>query len=105
MKPRPRQSSQQAARSALVNSLTAPMTNLIALSQTLASGRVARRMVRDYALMCAIEASRLTRLVETFVMKELKARSRNGAVKSTPGVPATPVNPTTSRRRRRASSR
>ena len=49
------------------------MIDLSAISQTLASGRVGGRMVRDYALMCAVEAIRLTRLVETFLTSEPQA--------------------------------
>jgi hypothetical protein len=72
MKPRPRRTAKHAALSALVDGLRAPMTNLIALNQTLASGRVGGAMIRDYRLMCAIEALRLTRLVETFLTNELQ---------------------------------
>jgi hypothetical protein len=111
------------------------------MSQTLESGRVAGRMVRDYALMCAIEAIKLTRVVETFLTNELPAsqslaenirdfyaastseldgyaasfahaRTRRPGmslkrvgVKSTPGMPATPLDPAKSRRRRSASTR
>jgi hypothetical protein len=76
MKPRSRSTSKYAALSALVDGLRTPMTNLSAMSQTLASGRVGGRMVRDYVLMCASEASKLTRLVETFVRNELQATAR-----------------------------
>ena len=74
MKPRPRKPKKQAALSALANSLRPPLTNLSALSQTLASGRVGGRMIREYVLMCALEASKVTRLLEMFVTKELQVR-------------------------------
>jgi hypothetical protein len=70
---RPRRTAKQAALSALVNGLRAPLTNLSAMSQTLASGRVIGRTVGEYALMCAIEAIRLTRLIETFLTNEVQA--------------------------------
>jgi hypothetical protein len=73
MKPPLRRTAKQAALSALVNGLRAPLTNLSAMSQTLASGRVIGRTVREYALMCAIEAIRLTRLIETFLTNEVQA--------------------------------
>jgi predicted DNA-binding transcriptional regulator AlpA len=41
------------------------------MRRTPASERIARRRVRDYALMCAVEASRLTRLLETFDLSAL----------------------------------
>jgi hypothetical protein len=76
MKPRLRRTAKHAALSALVDGLRAPMTNLIALNQTLASGRVGGAMIRDYRLMCAIEALRLTRLVETFLTNERQRSPR-----------------------------
>jgi hypothetical protein len=73
MKPRPSRTAKHAALAALVNGLTVPTTNLSAMRQTLVSGRVAGRMVRDYRLMCVIEAIRLIRLVETFLTNERQA--------------------------------
>ena len=44
--------------------LKGPITNILALSQTLASGRVSRASTREYARMAGFEAARLKRLVE-----------------------------------------
>jgi len=44
--------------------LKGPITNILALSQTLASGRVTRASTREYARMAAFEAARLNRLVD-----------------------------------------
>jgi hypothetical protein len=76
MKPRSQRTARDKGLSALVNGLTAPMTNLRALTQTLVSGRVTGRMARDYALMCATEASRLILVVETFVMNDLQTNRK-----------------------------
>ncbi|HEX7797761.1 MAG TPA: hypothetical protein VF456_25545 [Vicinamibacterales bacterium] len=104
MKPRSRSTSDDVALSALLNAVTVQVTNLRAISQTLASGRVGGRTVRDYAVMCASEASKLTRLVETFVRNELQATvgtRRHGPKKRE----ATPQNPARRRQRRGASTR
>lgn len=44
--------------------LKGPITNILALSQTVAAGRVTRASVREYARMAGFEAARLNRLVE-----------------------------------------
>jgi len=44
--------------------LKGPITNILALSQTIASGRISRLSVREYARMAGFEAARLKRLVE-----------------------------------------
>lgn len=44
--------------------LRGPITNILALSQTLAAGRVSRASVREYARMVSFEAVRLKRLAE-----------------------------------------
>lgn len=110
MKPRPRRIVKHAAVSALVNGLWTPMTNLSAISQTLASGRVGGRMAREYAVMCASEATKLTRLVETFVRNELQATvrtrqpgRRKGGVTTTQQI-ATVLDPAKRRQRRGAST-
>src|SRR5262249_26240916 len=76
MKPRRHRTARHAAPSAFMNGLTVPLTNLRAMSQTLASGRVRGQMVREYASMCASETSKLIRLVEMFVTKEAQAAAR-----------------------------
>jgi hypothetical protein len=102
MKPRSRSTSKHAALSALVDGLRPPMTNLSAMSQTLASGRVGGRMVREYAVMCASEASKLTRLVEAFVRNELQATV--GARRPGPKKRETTPQNSVKRRQRRSTS-
>ena len=103
MKPRRHRTAKQAALSAFMNGLTVPLTNLRAMSQTLASGRVRGQMVREYALMCASETSKLIRLVEMFVTKEAHAGTRTREANGRHAAP--PLDSTTSRQRRGATTR
>jgi hypothetical protein len=48
----------------LERELKAPLTNILALSQTLIAGRVSRVAVREYASMANFEACRMMRLLE-----------------------------------------
>ena len=77
MKTQLRKTANPAAVSALVNGVTARMMSLSEMSQMLAAGRVDGRMVRHYALMCAIEAIRATRLVEMYLVNDLQENSNS----------------------------
>src|SRR5215475_14516449 len=103
MKPRRHRTAKQAALSAFMNGVTGPLTNLRAMSQTLASGRVRGPMVREYALMCASETSKLVRLVEMFVTKEAQAGPRTREANG--GRPATRLDSAKSRQRRGVTTR
>src|SRR5262249_58706906 len=103
MKARRHMTAKQAALSAFMNGVTGPLTNLRAMSQTLATGRVRGQMVREYALMCASETNKLIRLVEMFVMKEAQAGARTREVNGRHA--ATPLDSARSRQRRGATTR
>jgi len=48
----------------LEREMKAPLTNILALSQTLTTERVSRLAVREYASMTSFEAYRMMRLLE-----------------------------------------
>lgn len=58
------------------------LANILALSQSVADGRVAPRRVREYARLCFEEASRLARLLED--VASLADAIRANGVKTVP---------------------